>query len=136
MLGFDKATYLSLPSKYISPERLSNSLWGSGVLLFIGFMNIVSILHYSFIEFIILLDTFLVITLLNAKNIWFDRFHLASSLIYYLLLLVQELLVIICLGVNSPLIVNESFSMNWPMFSLRYNCKIIIKKLITFSRAL
>ena len=34
MLGFDKATYLSLLFKSILPVRLGNSLWGSDVLLF------------------------------------------------------------------------------------------------------
>ena len=41
---------------------MSSSLWGSDVLLFSEFINIVSILLYSFFEFIILLHTFLVIS--------------------------------------------------------------------------
>ena len=55
MLSFDKATYLSLLFRVILSVRLSNSLWGSDVLIFSEFINIVSILFYNFIEFIILL---------------------------------------------------------------------------------
>ena len=62
MLTFDKATHLSLFFKFILSERLSNSLSGSVVLLFLEFTNIVSILFYNFVEFIILLCTFLVIS--------------------------------------------------------------------------
>ena len=58
MLRLDKATYLSLLFKFIFPERLSNSLWGSDVLLFSEFINVVSILFYNVIEFIILLYVF------------------------------------------------------------------------------
>ena len=43
MLRFDKATHLSLFKFYLS-ERLSNSLWGSAFLLFLEFINIVSVL--------------------------------------------------------------------------------------------
>ena len=52
MLIFDKATYLSLLFKSILAERLSNSLWGSDVLLVLKLINIVLILFYKFIEFI------------------------------------------------------------------------------------
>ena len=55
MLSFDKATYLSLLFRVILSVGLSNSLWGSDVLIFSEFINIVSILFYNFIEFIILL---------------------------------------------------------------------------------
>ena len=48
----DKATNLSLLFKFILSEKLSNSLWGSDVLLFPEFINIVSTLYYNFIEFI------------------------------------------------------------------------------------
>ena len=53
--------YLSFIFKAILSERLNNSLWGSDVLRFLEFINIVSILFYNFIEFIMLLYTFLVI---------------------------------------------------------------------------
>ena len=52
------STYLSLFLKFILSEKLSSSLWESGVLLFSNFINIVSILFYNFIEFIILLYIF------------------------------------------------------------------------------
>ena len=68
MLRFNKATYLSLHFKFILTERLSNSLCGSGVLLFSEFINIVSILFHNFIEFIILLCTFLVISFARYKE--------------------------------------------------------------------
>ena len=61
MLRFDKRTYLSLPFKFILSVRLSNSLWKSDVPFFLEFMNTVSILFHNFIEFIILLYSFLVI---------------------------------------------------------------------------
>ena len=60
MLRLGKATHLSLRFKFILSERFSISLWGSGVLLFREFIDIVSILFYNFIEFIVLLYTFLV----------------------------------------------------------------------------
>ena len=41
MLRFDKTTYLSLLLMFTLSEKLSNSLWGSDVLLFPEFMNIV-----------------------------------------------------------------------------------------------
>ena len=53
MLEFDKATYLSLHLKFILSVRLGNSLWGSDALLFLEFINMVSILFYKFTEFII-----------------------------------------------------------------------------------
>ena len=43
MLRFDKATYVSLVLKFILSIRLSNSLWGSDVLLILEFINIVFI---------------------------------------------------------------------------------------------
>ena len=54
--------YLSLLFKFILSERLSNDLWGADVLLFSEFINIVSILFFRFIEFIILFYTFLVVS--------------------------------------------------------------------------
>ena len=62
MLSFEKATYLSLLFKFILSERLSNSLRGSDILLFSEIINMVSILYYNFIEFIILLYTLLLIS--------------------------------------------------------------------------
>ena len=62
MLGFDEATYLSLLFNFILPVRLSNILWGSYVLLFLEFMNIVFIfvlylywIHYIVIYFLLIL---------------------------------------------------------------------------------
>ena len=58
MLMFDKAIYhITLFFKFILSERLSNVMWGSDDLLFPEFINIVSILFYDFILFIILLYT-------------------------------------------------------------------------------
>ena len=69
MLRFNKATYLSLLFKFILSERLNNSLRGSDALLFSEFIkNIVSILFYNFIEFIILLYTFLVFSFARYKK--------------------------------------------------------------------
>ena len=51
MLRFDKATYVQvLYLKFVSFERLSNSLRVLDVLLFLEFINIVSISYYTFIE--------------------------------------------------------------------------------------
>ena len=61
MLRLDKATYLPLPFEFVFSERMSNSLWVSGVLLFSEFINVVCILFYNFTEFIILLYIFIVI---------------------------------------------------------------------------
>ena len=61
MLRIDKAMYLSFLSKSLLYERLCISLWGSDVLLFSIFINIVSTPSYNFFEFIILLYTFLII---------------------------------------------------------------------------
>ena len=81
MLRFDKATCLLLLYKllFILSGRLSISVWGSDILLFPEFINIVSILYYIFIEFIILLYTFLVIYFAEYKEymiwwIWFSKF--------------------------------------------------------------
>ena len=54
--------------KFILSERFSNNLWGSDVLLFSEVLNIVSILFYNFIEFIILLYTFLVTSFSQCKK--------------------------------------------------------------------
>ena len=89
MLRFDKATYLSILFKFILSVRWSNSQRRSDFPLFLEFIHIVSILFYNFIDFIILLYIFLV-----TLYILFDVFYLASFVMYYLLLLVQVLLVI------------------------------------------
>ena len=68
MLRFDKTTYLSLLLKFVLSARLSSSLQSSDVLMFPEFINIVSILHYAFIEFSILLYTFLVISFAWYKD--------------------------------------------------------------------
>ena len=68
MLRLDTDTYLLLLFKSILPGRLSNSLRGSDVLLFLEFINIVSILFYKFFEFIILLYTFLVISFARYRE--------------------------------------------------------------------
>ena len=47
MLRFDNVTHLSLLFKFVLSIRLSNSLWGSDVSLFLEFINTVSILLYS-----------------------------------------------------------------------------------------
>ena len=61
MLRFDKATYLSILFKFNLSVRLSNSL-------FLELMNIVSILFHNFMEFIILLYTFLVNSFARYKK--------------------------------------------------------------------
>ena len=67
MFRFDEATYLLLLFKFILSEILSNGLWGSDILLFPEFINIVSILYYTVIEFIILLYTFVEIYFAGYK---------------------------------------------------------------------
>ena len=101
MLRFHKTTHLSLLLKFILSERLSNSLWGSDLLLFSEFINIVSILFYNLIEFIILLNIFFS-NFFGSKYIWFVWFHLVSFQMCDLYLLVQEIgnLWSTCLGVN------------------------------------
>ena len=68
MLKFYKATYLSLLFNFTLSERLSNSLRGSDVFLSSEFINIVSILFYDFIEFIVMAYTFLVISFARNKE--------------------------------------------------------------------
>ena len=64
----DKVTHLSLLFKFVLSKRYSNSLWGSDVLLFLEFIYIVSILLYNFIEFIIMLYSFFVISSVRYKE--------------------------------------------------------------------
>ena len=68
MIRFDKETYLSILFRFILSETLSNSLWESDVLLFLEFVNIVSILCYNFIEFIMLLYTILLISFVRYEE--------------------------------------------------------------------
>ena len=49
--------HLSLSFKFILYKRSIKSPWGSDVLLFSEFINVVSLLFYNFIEFIRLLDS-------------------------------------------------------------------------------
>ena len=83
MLRFDKATYLSLLLKFLLSARLNNILRRSDAPLYLDLINIVSIVFYEFIEFIMLLNSFLGIFLLDPKNIWFDT-HLVSAQMYLL----------------------------------------------------
>ena len=48
--------------------KMSNSLWGSDILLFSEFIKIVSSLFYKCIEFIVLLYTFLVISFAQYRE--------------------------------------------------------------------
>ena len=66
--GLIKQHVYHLCFKFVLSKSLSNSLWGSDVLLFSEFINIVSILFYNFIEFIILLYTFLVISFVRYRK--------------------------------------------------------------------
>ena len=61
---------------FILSERLSNSLWGLNVLLFPEFINKLSILLDNYIEFIILLYTFLVMSIVQYMQymIWWILF--------------------------------------------------------------
>ena len=79
------------------PVEFSNSLWSSDVLLYLEFINILPILFYNFIEFIILLFTFLGTFVLDKKNIWFDEFHLVSFQMCdsFLIVQVQEAFVLV-----------------------------------------
>ena len=83
MLKFDRSIYLSLLFKFLLSENLSNSLWGSDVLLFSEFIHIVSILFYNFIEFIMLLCNSLVISLARYKEyrIWLISFSMFSNVL-------------------------------------------------------
>ena len=67
MSRFDKPTYLSLHFKFTLSVRLSKSLRGSDALLFLEFINIVSILFHKFIEFIVFLYTFLFLDRNNMR---------------------------------------------------------------------
>ena len=68
MLRFYKATTLSFTFKFVFSERLSISLWRLSILSFSEFIIIVSLLFFNFIEFIILLNTLLVIAFVQYKD--------------------------------------------------------------------
>ena len=84
-------------------ERLSNSLCRSDVLPFSEFINILSILHYIFIKFIILLWTFLVISFAQYKEciIWRISYSKFSDVLpAFICASASGILWSICLGVN------------------------------------
>ena len=67
-MGFDEGTYLSLFFEFALSVRLSDNLRGSVVLIFSELINIASILHYIYVEFIVLLYIFLVISFSQNKE--------------------------------------------------------------------
>ena len=67
-MGFDEGTYLSLFFEFALSVRLSYNLRGSVVLIFSELINIASILYYIYIEFIMLLYIFLVISFSQNKE--------------------------------------------------------------------
>ena len=69
--------------KFILSVRLRNSLWGSDVLLFLEFINIVFILFYNFVEFIMLFYTILEIYFAWYKEymIWRISFSKCSDIL-------------------------------------------------------
>ena len=83
MLKFGRTAYSSVLFKFSLSERLSNSLWISYILLFLEFINIVSIVLYNFIELIILLYKFLIISFDRYKEyfIWRISFSKFSGVL-------------------------------------------------------
>ena len=67
-MGFDEGTYLSLFFEFALSVRLSDNLRGSVVLIFSELINIASILYYIYVEFIMLLYIFLVISFSQNKE--------------------------------------------------------------------
>ena len=67
-MRFDEAKHLSLYFRFTLSVRLSNNLRGSVLLIFSELINIVSILYYIYIEFIMLLYNFLVISFSQNKE--------------------------------------------------------------------
>ena len=67
-MGFDEGTYLSLFFELALSVRLSYNLRGSVVLIFSELINIASILYYIYVEFIVLLYIFLVISFSQNKE--------------------------------------------------------------------
>ena len=130
MLSFGKAANLSLLFESILFETLSNSLWGSDVSVFSEFINKLCFLclyrlHYTFslCRYI----HFLVFSFARYKKytIWrasFSKF--LDVLPAFTCASAIATLWSIRLGVN----IYETFTIKWCMFSLRCNCRIIIKK--------
>ena len=67
-MGFDEGTYLSLFFEFALSVRLSYNPRGSVVLIFSELINIASILYYIYVEFIMLLYIFLVISFSQNKE--------------------------------------------------------------------
>ena len=87
MLGFDKATYLTLLIKFISSLRLINSFSVLDVLLFLKFIDLASFfMIYLYLIHYIVKSIF--------SNFFAQYKEYMICLLYYLLLIVQELLVI------------------------------------------
>ena len=125
---FDRETYYHI-FKSILSGRFSNSLCKSDVLLFLEFINVVSILFYSFIELIILLYTFLVIFLLCTKNkgyiIWLILLSKLSDVLpAFSCASAIGNLWIIWLRVN----ILSPFLYFFLTFSFKYNVRIILKQ--------
>ena len=121
MLKFDKEIYLSLLFEFIFSQRLSNSLWGSDVSLFYEFINIVSILFYNFIKFIILLYLFLVISFSRYKEyvIWRISFYKFSDVLpAFTCANALGNLWSICLGVNIVVPLSSCCLLNSRIFSI------------------
>ena len=58
MLRFDEATFISLLFNFIFSQRLSSSLWGSDVLLFPEFINLISMMYHLLLLVRMLLTIF------------------------------------------------------------------------------
>ena len=134
MLRLKKVTYLSplLSIFYLQ-------YWGSDALLFFEFLNIASILLYNFIKVIILSYNFLVISLSRYKYymIWQISFCKFSDVLPdFTSVSVIGNIWSTSLGVYFFSRVDKteekSFSINWSIFSLRYNVRIIIKQFNNF----
>ena len=124
MLRFDRATYFLLVFNFILSKKLSNSLGGSDVLLFLEFVNIVCILFYNWMEFIILLRTFLVTSFSWCKEylIWdipISRF--SDVLPYFTCESATSNLWGICLGVNILISLRFCWLLKLRIFSIIWN---------------
>ena len=116
MPRLDKATYSSLFSSLFYLKDWVIVYEDHNVLPYSEFLNIVSILFYNFIELIMLLCTFQYFILLDANNILFYGFHLVSLQTYYLLLVVQVLLVILDAFVEKVIFWNVMLSLKGVLF--------------------
>ena len=134
MLRLKKVTYLSplLSIFYLH-------YWGSDALLFFEFINIASILLYNFIKVIILSYNFLVISLSRYKYyiIWQISFCKISDVLPdFTSVSVIGNIWSTSLGVyffsRADKTEEKSFSINWSIFSLRYNVRTIIKQFNNF----